>query len=1197
MEKEISSFLFSIRGKENSLDKRKEHSIHLASLLLKASEKGQVLSEKMLDKQLQGMMQDFKGRVFTTSLTDLVFRSGSYTTTFSQISYLIKKLGVPKYLPFYKRFPLFLFRYLGRFTSFLTVPLFLLFLRKEMSRVVLNDSEDAIKARIKKGSPAFETINLNHLGEAILGEQEAKSRLNLYLKDLKSDYVEYISIKISTLYSQINLLSYQENLDVLASRLRVLLRESQKHFFVDGKGRVKKKFVNLDMEEYRDLHLTVSLFKIVLDEDEFLKCRSGIVLQAYLPDSYAVLKDLVEWSKERIKRGGVPVKIRLVKGANLANEKIEASLKGWPQAPFKFKSHVDAQFKIMLDYAFKKENAKAVNIGVGSHNLFDISYALILRAERKVEDYVNFEMLEGMANHLKRVVNEASSGIVLYSPAASENNFHNAIAYLIRRFDENTGQDNFLKHFFGLRFADNAWEKEEKKFLRSFEDCEKVLKEVPAVSRTQNRLKGVTYQSKQVREKFYNESDTDFTLKANRKWAEDLVNEYAHKEFGEIPLVVAGKEMFSHKTVSGQDPSTSKFIYQAHLATDREFSLMEKSIDKSKSLARELSLDKCLALIENVEKMFIQKRGHLIACSMADGGKVFDQADAEVSEAIDFLRYYRIERAKWIRWEKEIDITPRGCVVVASPWNFPVAIAVGGILGALLSQNAVIFKPSLDTALVGYEIAKIFWDCGLPRECLQFFLCDNEPIGSRLISSAFVDQVILTGSTNTAKHFIALKPGLQLCAETGGKNAMVVSNMSDRDLAIKSVIDSAFGHSGQKCSACSLLICEKEVYRDSNFVQQLYDAASSLKVGSVWDLTTKIGPLIRPPGADAINGLTFLEGSEEWLLLPEKLDDSGRLWSPSIKRGVKEGSFSHLKEFFVPLLSMMEAENLDHAIKMVNSTSYGLTSGLQSLDEREHEKWKKEVHCGNLYINRGMTGAIVRRQPFGGVKESNFGIGFKAGGPNYLLQFSKFKSKGQEQKAFDGYLPEVFSKVKGFSLNYLEEKSFLFWKKIMLGYEKAYKEIFSLSHDFSNLLGQDNLFTYLPKTVAIRLQKSDSPLDFFCILGIACLIPGRIKVYTNEFPLEFDEKWEGQLPCNLELVKSTDEDFINELKKDKVNLVRFLSSPSGKVLESCSKSNILTFKQSILSYGRLELSFYFQEQSLSYDFHRYGNLGIRERQS
>jgi RHH-type proline utilization regulon transcriptional repressor/proline dehydrogenase/delta 1-pyrroline-5-carboxylate dehydrogenase len=290
-------------------------------------------------------------------------------------------------------------------------------------------------------------VNLNHLGEAILGEEEAHRRLQIYLDDLARPEVECISIKISTITSQINLLAWDYTLDRLAERLRQLYRTAMNYqYSLDEKNH--DKFVNLDMEEYRDLHLTVELFCKVLNESEFFHYSGGIVLQSYLPDAYSIQQELTQWAMQRVNLGGASIKIRVVKGANLAMEQVEASLHGWPQAPYTQKEHVDANFKRMVIFGCEPKHAQAVRLGVASHNLFDIAYALLTIHEKGVGEFVHFEMLEGMAPHIRRVVQILSKEMLLYCPVAQEEEFQNAVAYLVRRLDENTAPQNFLRHLF-----------------------------------------------------------------------------------------------------------------------------------------------------------------------------------------------------------------------------------------------------------------------------------------------------------------------------------------------------------------------------------------------------------------------------------------------------------------------------------------------------------------------------------------------------------------------------------------------------------------------------------------------------------------------------------------------------------------------------------------------------------------------------
>src|SRR5262244_312693 len=343
---------------------------------------------------------------------------------------------------------------------------------------------------------------------------------------------------------------------------------------------------------------------------------------------------------------------------------------------------------------------------------------------------------------------------------------------------------------------------------------------------------------------------------------------------------------------------------------------------------------------------------------IVDGAKTVPEADPEVSEAVDFARYYprALEETRDELEGAEMD--PLGVVVVAPPWNFPLSIPASGVLAALTAGNAVLLKPAPEAVLVGWQLAQALWDAGVPMGALQFVPCPDDDVGQSLVTDPRVNAVILTGSAETARRFVAWRPGLRLFAETSGKNAMIVTALADRDQAIRDLVRSAFGHNGQKCSAASLAVCEAEVYDDADFRRQLHDAAASLAVGSVWERTSRITPLTQMPGAALRRALTVLDQGEEWLLEPRVAPDNPRLWSPGIKLGVRPGSFFHTTECFGPVLGLMRADDLDHAIDLANAQPFGLTSGIHSLDDREIERWTARIEAGNLYVNRPVTGAI-----------------------------------------------------------------------------------------------------------------------------------------------------------------------------------------------------------------------------------------------
>lgn len=346
-----------------------------------------------------------------------------------------------------------------------------------------------------------------------------------------------------------------------------------------------------------------------------------------------------------------------------------------------------------------------------------------------------------------------------------------------------------------------------------------------------------------------------------------------------------------------------------------------------------------------------------------------------------------------------------------SPWNFPIAIPAGGVAAALAAGNTVILKPASDAVLCAHMVCECFWSAGVSKNTLQFLPSSGALAGEELVTNRDIDFTIFTGGEQTAYDMIKLRPDIHLSAETGGKDATIVTSMADRDQAVKNVVASAFNNSGQKCSATSLLVLEEELYSDESFKKMLIDATSSLEVGSVWDFKNRIGTLSSKPSGNLEKALSFLDEGEEWLIKPSYANnDNPYMLKPSIRWGTTVGDFCHMNELFGPVLSVMRAKDLNDAINIVNSTGYGLTSGIESLDNREQEIWKESLRAGNLYINRGTTGAIVIRQPFGGMGKSAIGSGKKAGGFNYVTQFMNIRATDTTAKS---KIPDELERAKG----------------------------------------------------------------------------------------------------------------------------------------------------------------------------------------
>jgi RHH-type proline utilization regulon transcriptional repressor/proline dehydrogenase/delta 1-pyrroline-5-carboxylate dehydrogenase len=543
--------------------------------------------------------------------------------------------------------------------------------------------------------------------------------------------------------------------------------------------------------------------------------------------------------------------------------------------------------------------------------------------------------------------------------------------------------------------------------------------------------------------------------------------------------------------------------------------------------------------------------------------------------------------------------------VVVSPWNFPIAIPCGGMLASLAAGNTVVLKPASDSVLTAWILCRIFWEAGVSQNTLQFLPGSGHEIGKALVEHPDVDFMILTGGTETALGILNQRPDLFLAAETGGKNATIVTAAADREQAVGNVIRSAFGHGGQKCSATSLLILEKEVFEDANFRKMLVDAAASLKVGPAWEFQTRLGPLIRPPEDVLLRGLTRLEPGETWALEPQPSNGNPHLWSPGIKWNVSPGSFTHLTELFGPVIGVMQADNLAHAIDLSNQTGYGLTAGIESLDTREVEEWKTGIRAGNLYINRVTTGAITLRQPFGGMGKSAVGPAIKAGGPDYVSQFLTVSDKTPPQNApIEGDHP-LLSLAQRWHRK-CESNQMAPWQAdmgktvwAMKSYLHCWQQSFSQTRDFFNLRGQDNLFRYRPlDNILVCAHHEDSLFDVLARIAAArvtgCGPALNLPPDLDNPVTQFLEGTEGEyLLDTVELLRLTPQGIIEKLPG--ISRLRYAAPDRvpQEVYAAAAIAGRHISRDPVLMDGRLELLHYLVGQSICEDYHRYGNLGKR----
>ena len=1076
---------------------------------------------------------------------------------------LIDQYGIPHFLNktdhalfwMYQKFA-----YLPLF-NWVAVPIIKWRLRRDTSRVIINAARPNLTNHLATRFKEDIGQNVNLLGEVVLGNGEADKRYYSYLEALKEPDINYISVKISGIYAQTHALNYKECFPELIRRMSELYQAAIDNPYTTPEGVTRPKFINLDMEEYKDAHLTMKLFKEVLSLPQFKNYEAGIVVQAYLPDAWDFQSELLEFAHKRVAEGGSPIKMRIVKGCNLDMENIVSDLRGWPNPVRSNKTEVDANYLHIIERGLKPENAKVLHIGMASHNLFTISYAYLLtEMYHTPKDCFCFEMLEGMANHVWRAQKKLGNHVILYTPVVKKEHFLNAISYLVRRMDENTAPDNFLTHSFSLKPDTKEWKELEQQFIDAYNMKDNITH---TPTRTQDRNK--PYVGQEPQDEMINEPDTDFDRFCNQEWVEKIFAKWKSngqmtgeksawgdwKPGDVLPTQIGNELVYNDDKVKYFDRSQEGDVLVCEMSR-ADKAQAEKILQIAEADAggwRNTTIEERHRIMYKAANILGEMRGDLNGSMCAITGKTIEEADVEVSEGIDYCRFYTTTMKKFAALD-DIEMKAKGTVLVLSPWNFPCAIPCGGVVAALASGNTCILKPATVAAPVAWLFAKAFWEAGVPKEALQVVITNREAT-PLLTSSPVVKHIILTGGTETAQSIAHANPRKPLSAETGGKNVMILSAKGDRDHAIMNACRSAFGNAGQKCSACSLLLVERSVYNNPEFFEKLTDCASSLKVGGVWNAGNIVGPMITNKN-EKLEQAFKLEPGERWLIAPEFVDEKKYIMKPTVKVDVKPESFTFRTELFAPLLAVAPYDTLEQAVELVNGLDYGLTSGLQSLDEQEQRYWKNHIQAGNLYINRGITGAVVNRQPFGGMKLSAFGPGLKAGGPNYCVQFMTITDKA------------------GSTTDY--KKSYADW------YEKEFKHARNIQ---PKIRGEQNVFRYLPLNSMILRLFGDETLEQVQMVQLAAKTVGT--------PLTISADADHPLVKDLKDVKIEGiTAFCNSMKQ--FERVRTISKNiPDEVFQAAAFCDKYIAQAAPVRNGRIELAHYIKEQSISNEYHRYGS--------
>lgn len=855
--------------------------------------------------------------------------------------------------------------------------------------------------RLRKDKMTF-TVDL--LGEAVITETEAQSYLDRYL-ELMTQLTEaskrwstveqidraegeelpkvQVSVKLTAFYSQFDPIDEKGSQEKVSDRARTLLRRAQEL----GAA------VHFDMEQYQYKDITLTILKQLLLEPEFRnRTDIGITLQAYLRDSLHDLKDLIEWAKER----GNPVTIRLVKGAYWDQETIKSVQKDWAQPVFKDKESTDANFEAMTRLLL--ENHQYLYAAIGSHNVRSQANAIAIAESLQIpRRRFEFQVLYGMADKLGKAIADKGYRVRVYCPYGE---LIPGMSYLIRRLLENTANSSFLRQNMEERPVEEllaapifqagreGGEDQGDQFITS------------SSSPSSPSFSTPTPYSPLPTPPFPNAPDTDYAIVQHRQEVRQALAG-VRQQLGKLyrPLI-NGEYVNTQTTVQSLNPSNSTEVVgevglisveqaeEAIAAAKAAFPAWKKTPAKERA-----------GMLRRAADLMEQRRQELIAWMVLETGKIVKEADPEVSEAIDFCRYYademeRLDAGVAYDFPGETNryrYQPRGISLVISPWNFPLAIPVGMTVASLVAGNCTLLKPAEVASVIGAKITEILVEAGIPQGVFQFVPGRGSTVGAHMVKHPDVHMITFTGSQEVGswiyREAAHLQPGQKhlkrVIAEMGGKNAIVVDESADLDQAVQGVVQSAFGYGGQKCSACSRVIVLEPIYEV--FLARLVEATRSLNLGVAEHPVTRVGPVIDSNAQSRIQEYIAKAKQECKLALEMSAPSDGYFVGPTIFRDVAPTDTIAQEEIFGPVLAVMQAKSFDQALEIANGTNFALTGGLYSRTPSHIERASQDFEVGNLYINRGITGAIVARQPFGGFKLS--GVGSKAGGPDYLLQF------------------------------------------------------------------------------------------------------------------------------------------------------------------------------------------------------------------
>lgn len=1117
-----------------------ERAIEFAASLQERVQDSIATHEKSFYYKMQHIIENPEYKALFMELLDSSVLSNNPAHSHKLIERILRRYEFGEFFTLYEKMLLYIFLQVGRYAPSLSVPFFIKQIRKEAGLMM--------RFSMPTSSPKSHIANYYFIAKKALSQEVIKDNITMCKKALDNSHITHISIKPSAFFTQMWEGSFIHSRDELARSLKELFAYASKQ----AQAQNLPKIITLDMEEHRFLQLSVSAFMEALSG--YSELEAGIALQAYIPESFSYLMQLCAYAKARVDSGGKPVHIRLVKGANMQAEKFYAAKHNGRLPMFSQKLCTDANYKKMLHYLIDNAHYRHTKLGVASHNVFELAYAYMLLqhcVEPEYREHFVFEMSMGISMQASRILGEYHT-LMLYTPVCDTSSFQEAIAYLLRRLDENTGEENFMASYYAMRVGDSAWQAQKAMFLDSLAYIPKLSCAPIAV---QDRAAVLDLQSS---DGVY-ETDTEFFTQANYQWLTKALAQELPKDTIQATYIKEAQMLYGF---DGRE------IRKVAFAKGFDENIVPASLSR---------LENLIAIFNKATHLLQEKRGQIITTAALEIGKVPMQTDMEISELITLLRFYPKSLQDLCDTHAHTSFMPKGRGLVIGSAHSHLSISFAPVLASLACGDQVVFKPSSLVISSSYMVCECLWEAGIPRDMLCFTPMQREDFRQALANmrTDLFAFVVGFGKGSSLESIATAQPMLPLIAHPTATNAMIITQLADYDQAIKHAISSAFFYGGVGVRKLSVLIVEQSVLDDTGFMQGVLACARSLHYGTPYALQNALGVVL-----DSNHALEAIQGA--FALKPQR--DGQYMGAGIIYASANELSAI---DRYLPLLYIIKADDIKHAIALANT----LDSNICVLESRDEDEWvyfRKNAKAHTLLINEPTihtASAKIITTPSGSLSHT-------IGTYNDIIHFVRPVPNACDENLATSIIEPKFKRLlasgdivdsrrKALENALKKAKSYVYYRNTE----------FMLSHDCALEYGAKHLLDYKAiSTLAYRVSSNDSLED---VLGViigaqACKVELIVSFEAIDEDLAFLRENLAGLGLIAKFVQESLQDFIARIPQNDVIRYHTKASAMDSIYQAAAISHKRIIPDKPLDNGRFELLWYYRERVISIVHHRYG---------